>query len=130
MLSTCQAELQQVQAIYPLNSDTPITDQQVQQILTVAKQNNLPTDRCCTSAKSFDEAGCACDASLPPVLAQVGLQVSSTGLQSGEFLCDVCSREDHSRRFAYRPTHRPRRPTWYAASKFTGMACNFTPQPC
>jgi len=83
LLSICDAELKGVQQVYPLNSNTPITDAQVQQVLAIAKQQNLPTQRCCQQAQKFDAAGCACDASLPPVLAQVGFEVSPTGLASG-----------------------------------------------
>lgn len=83
LLSICQPELAQVQKIYPLNSNTPITDAQVTQILDAAKSMNLPTTRCCQAAQKFDQGRCSCDTSLPPLLANVGLQVSSVGLQSG-----------------------------------------------
>ena len=70
--------------IYPLNSETPITDEQVQQILQAAQEQNLPTDRCCQRARAFAEARCSCDTSLPPLLSSVGFDVTSIGLQSGK----------------------------------------------
>ena len=73
--------------MYKLNSDTPITDAQVQEILTMAKAQGLPSTRCCQQAQKFAEAKCSCDATLPPLLGRVGLDVSTTGLVSaGEFV--------------------------------------------
>lgn len=82
----------QIQKIYPLNSNTPITSSQVQEILNVAKSNNLPTQRCCQQAQKFAQAKCACDTTLPPALAQVGFQVTNVGLQSADqFTSKACN---------------------------------------
>jgi hypothetical protein len=82
----------QVQKIYPLNSNTPITSAQVQQILSVAKSNNLPTQRCCQQAQKFAQAKCACDTTLPPALASVGFQVTNVGLESADqFTSQACN---------------------------------------
>jgi hypothetical protein len=92
LLSICKPELDEVQKIYKLNTDTPITDAQVNEILTVAKSQNLPSDRCCQQATKFADAKCACDATLPPLLARVGFEVTTTGLQSADkFTSQACN---------------------------------------
>lgn len=94
LLSRCQAELEEVQKIYPLNSETPITDAQVEQILSVAASMNLPSQQCCQAARSFAGARCSCDTSLPPLLGAVGLDVTPTGLQSADkFTSQACKFE-------------------------------------
>jgi hypothetical protein len=95
-----------VQDIYPLNTETPITDAQVNEILSivwapprwVAKDQKFPSELCCQQAQKFAEARCSCDPAVPPLLARVGFEVTNTGLQS--------------------------------ADKFTSQACNFEPVIC
>ncbi|KAL4530065.1 hypothetical protein Ndes2526B_g04828 [Nannochloris sp. 'desiccata'] len=94
LISICRAELDEVEKIYPLNSETPITDEQVAEILSVANSLNLPSDRCCQQAARFAQERCPCDESLPPLLARVGFEVTSVGLQSADkFTSQACNFE-------------------------------------
>ena len=90
--STCAQEIQAVNGIYPLNSQQPITDSQVTQILGVAQQSGLPTQRCCQAAQRFAQNRCSCDTLLPPLLAAVGVNVTPVGLQSADkFTSQACN---------------------------------------
>jgi hypothetical protein len=94
LISICRPELDEVEKIYPLNSETPITDEQVNEILRVANNLGLPSDRCCQQAARFAEARCPCDESLPPLLERVGFDVTTVGLQSADrFTSQACNFE-------------------------------------
>lgn len=70
-----------LQSIYPLDSSSPATAEQLTQVDEIAKAQDLPTSGCCTAAQKFDGASCQCDTTLPTLLGTLGLTSSTAGLK-------------------------------------------------
>jgi len=88
LISICKPELDAIEEVYPLDSETPITDEQVNEISGGAN------DMCCERAAPFAQAQCPCDQTLIPQLEQVGLDMTSVGLQSVfRYLSQACNFE-------------------------------------
>ena len=94
LLSVCDKELQGVEKNYPLNSDTPPTEEQIAAVLADAKANGLPRPDCCTSSQAFDAAACQCVATLPTLLSTLGVEATQVGLVGAiSFTRQLCKYE-------------------------------------